>query len=838
MTKRRVLLVLLFGILPGLCGAAEPPVLRVQVLDGQGRPVAEAEVRAATTSQEIEPYEEAQETVVSAETSPVGTATLSGLPADRTVWLLIEKQGFTPEARGVILPRGETERELLVRLQPGGVAVGQVVDEKGRAVAGAEIELSGDPFGIPMEDADLHPEPSIEGRSHLPSILREKARFKARTGRAGRFRFRDLPKGRLRLTIHHPDFLRLLVQEPVASGVAGRLGRYVLRRGALLAGSVTDPDGRPIAGARIWKEQGLPTAGDVPPPSTASRSDGSFQLAASIEGEKLVLCAEGFLKETATVARQGETLRITMQPAATIRGRVLGPDGSPLPGVRIFPQRAGEGPSCFPYEEPPPCPSGAPADSDSAGRFVLGPLLPGWYTLRADAPGLQNGVQEAIRAEAGAVVDGVEIRLPAGVAVTGRVLDPDGVPIPRVQVGALSDMGGVWTRTAADGSFRVEAAAAGEVTLFFRTPGDLVAEQRDVVVPADGLRADFTLSAGEPSLEIHGRVLDPEGTPVEGALVSLDAVRVHSSWDGSFVLRSPGKPHPSRPIEIAVEKGGFARSRTFVVPAGARVPSVTIYLEKGATIAGRVLGLTGREENPVQVLLTLPGENESRLSVPVDAAERFRLGPVASGTWRVLAETWGIDWTVEKQVTIEPGQTEVLVDLEVPPVHTVSGRVLDPNGQPAAGIQLELRAAEYKTSGWQTTGADGTFSIQTTDGAYRLIAQDERFAEVSQPVRVDGGPVEGLELQMDHGTRLQGRFSGLAPGEVPVVHASANKTSSFRTGQVDLDGGWTIQGLAPGTWEVHVSRGLRPLTRRTIEIPPGVTDMELDLDFTAEEVER
>jgi protocatechuate 3,4-dioxygenase beta subunit len=730
-------------------------------VDGKGRPVAGAEVRAATTSQEVEPYEEARETVVSAQTSPAGTATLSGLPADRTLWILVEKEGFTPEARGVALPRGEPERKLRIPLQPGGVAVGQVVDEKGRPVAGAEVELSGDPFGVPFEDADLHPEPAIEARSHLPSILREKARFKARTGRAGRFRFRDLPKGRLDLTIHHPDHVRLWVEEPVEGGVAGRLGRYVLRRGARLTGTVTDPNGRPITGARIWKEQGLPTAGDVPPPVTVSRSDGSFQLAASTEGERLVLCAEGFLKGQAEAWPAHEPLRVTLQPAATIRGRVLGPDGSPLSGVWIVPSRAGEGPSCLPYQEPPPCPTGVAAPSDSAGRFVLGPLLPGWYTLRSDAPGLPEAVVRAIRAEAGAAVDGVEVRLPAGVAVAERAGDPD----------------------------------------------------------------------GGPPVEIQGRVLDPEGIPLEGALVALQSRRVHSSPDGSFLLRAPEEQNPTFPAEITVVKSGFARSRTIVPLAGSRVHRATIRLEKGATIAGRVLGLTGREEQPVTVSLTLPNENDNLLSARVDAAGWFRLGPVASGIWRVLAETDDVDWTVEREVTIEPGQTEARVDLEAPPVHLVSGRVLDPDGRPAAAIQLELRAGEHGSRGWQTTGADGTFSIKATDGTYRLITRDERFAEVGQPVRVDGSPVDGIELRMDRGTRLHGRFSGLAPGEVPVVHASANKASSFRNGQVDLDGGWSLPGLAPGTWAVEASLGSRRTIRRTIEIPAGVTEMEIDLDL-------
>lgn len=829
--KRLAPFVLFF--LAAAARAAEPPVLHVQVVDARNRPVAGAEVRAATTSQELELYEEGeQETVVSGRTSPAGTATLSGLPADRTVWVLVEKAGFTPEARGVLLPKGEPGRTLRIPLRPGGVAVGQVVDEKGRPVAGAEVELTGDPFGIPMEDADLNPDPDLIRLSYLPSILREKARFKARTGRAGRFRFRDLPQGKLHLTIRHPGFVRLSEHDAVEGGVAGRVGRHVLRRGALLTGIVTDPEGRPIPGARIWRRQGLPGAGAAPEPATATRSDGSFRLPASIEGEEIVLCAEGFFKAVAAAGWTDEPVHLTMQPAATIRGQVFGPDGSPLPGARVFPVRAGDEPRCYFQEEGPPCPSAELADSDSEGRFVLGPLSPGWYWLRVNSPGLQTGIKKAIRAEAGTVVEGVEIRLPEGVAVTGRVLDPEGLPIPGAIVGVVGETEDAWTETDDDGSFRVEAFEAGEISLLLRARGYLE-ERRSVLVPAGGLRADFTMSPGEPPIEIRGLVLDEEGTPVEGALVTLESRRVHSSPDGSFVLRAPEEQNPTFPAEITVEKRGFALSRTVVDLAGDRLHRVTIRLEKGATIAGRVLGLTGREEKPVRVSLTLPGEHFVRLSTPVDAAEQFRLGPVASGTWRLLAET-DIDWTAEKLVTIEPGQTEVLVDLEVPPIHVISGRVLDPDGLPAAGVELELRVGEYGTR-WQKTRADGTFAIHATDDIYRLVIREERFAETGQPVRVDGGPVTGIELRMDRGTRLQGRFAGLAPGEVPRVHASANKASSYRSGWVDLDGGWSLQGLAPGTWQVEASLGSSRKIRRTIEIPPGVIEMEIDLELPEEE---
>jgi hypothetical protein len=688
--KRQLLVLLLLLLLLPLFGseatAGKRAVLTGKVTDPDGRPLACVLLSVLTR----EPSKTSYLPPAAPPTGPDGAFVIPDLPEGR-----IQLHGSLPgyvQERLTVCRLGEPVHLTMRPLD------GPPRGPDGKPVAGpglfAAFQPGCDEDGKPCPPGSRDEEcrPRISGRIvDAAGAPLEEARVTAvaeafegssRTWGDGVFGINGLPDVPVQLTVERAGYKTLRSTIEPFSGEMHVVAVLAPEEPGV-TGKVTDPEGKPIAGAEIWKDRILPEPGEEPALATVAGSDGSFEIPALTEDEGLVFCAEGFLKGWIEVVPEGRPLRVTMQPAATIRGWVLGPDGSPLSGVRVFPSRSGEEPHCFPYEEPPPCPTAAFADTDSAGSFELAPLVPGWYTLRADFPGLQNGVRKAIRADAGAVVEGVEIRLPAGVAVTGRVLDPKGAPIPNATVGALSGDGGAWIETAANGSFRVEAAAAGEVTLLLRASG-FREERWSVLVPAKGLRADFTMSPGQPPIEIPDPVPDPEG---------------------------------------------------------------------------------------------------------------------ASETEEVL------------------------------PIHILTGRVLEPDGLPAAGVELELRRGEHENLGWHKTRGDGTFSIEAADGAYLLITRDRRFAEIRLPVHVDGGPVSGIELRLDRGARLHGRFTGLAPGEVPLVHASANKADSFRSGQVDLDGGWSVQGLAPGTWEVEASLGSSRKIRQTVEIPPGVGEMELDLDF-------
>jgi len=804
MIRRSLLAAALFlglglGVPSGARADTEPSLL-LHVVDQAGRPVAGATVRAAWRSPEEDEEHTLRET-----TSPRGTVRLTGLPADEEFWIAIEKAGFTPGLRMAV---ADGSRELQVTLQPGSVAVGRVVDEEGRPVAGAEVELSG---------------------VRAPAVLSTR---RARSGPTGRFRFRDLPPEELALTIRRDGFATFTADQTVEGGTSGRLGPFVLRRGTTLRGTVTDAAGRPVAGASVWTLTSRELSQDAQA-SAVTAADGTFVVPHRPPGEELSLwvCADGFLEGIDTVAFSDEPIAVTLERAATVRGRVVDTGGAPRPGATIAAEPPG-GWGCG-LRTWSPCPTEDAVTADAEGRFAFVRLAPGWYALQASAPGFLDGGSALLRFDAGDAGEEQEIRLDRGTAVvTGRVLDPDGAPIPGAHLQVWGERSHQETDTGPDGSFRAEGIDAETVRI--NAHAERFEEGSvEVEVGSAGATADIVLEpeSVDEQVEIHGRVVGPDGSPVEGALVTAANRSVSSDRDGSFVVRVR-RGLPGTPWEVEARKQGFAQGRTTYLIAGPRVDGIEIRLETGAEIHGRVLGLVEAQLPGVMVFVTEPGEADrgQSISAPVrvDAQGRFRIGPVPAGTWEVQAQS-GYR-SAKAPVVLEPGQAEATAEPAFAPTQEVTGRVLDPDGMPAAHAWLYAFApGQDSEQAW--THVDGTFTLRAPMGDLTLSVgtQDLRQA---QPLHVGDGPVSGVEIRLEHGAVLSGHIDGLSPGDLPFVSL---RGPTSEAAIVEPDGSYSTRRLSSGTWKLEVDRYLESgvqVIRRTLAISPEATEITLDLDFT------
>jgi len=123
-------------------------------------------------------------------------------------------------------------------------AVGRVVDTGGHPIVGATVHLL--PAGV-AGTAGISGTDATAGREALVS---------ARTDAHGRFAVKKLPAGAIDLAVRARRFAPVLLRGVVPSLVPGSpagapadLGKIVLQAGAVLTGSVEDPEGRPLAGA-------------------------------------------------------------------------------------------------------------------------------------------------------------------------------------------------------------------------------------------------------------------------------------------------------------------------------------------------------------------------------------------------------------------------------------------------------------------------------------------------------------------------------------------------------------------------------------------------------------
>lgn len=120
-----------------------------------------------------------------------------------------------------------------------------------------------------------------------------------------------------------------------------------------------------------------------------------------------------------------ENKNFSMQLGATISGRVLAPDGTPIAGARV---------EAVPTAPQPSWSTIYSVTSDSLGNYISPRVPAGEYRFRAWPPNSQtfidnwlmdpeNGTPAALSLNAGETLEGIDISLRASATITGRVLD-------------------------------------------------------------------------------------------------------------------------------------------------------------------------------------------------------------------------------------------------------------------------------------------------------------------------------------------------------------------------------------------------------------------------------
>lgn len=132
-------------------------------------------------------------------------------------------------------------------------------------------------------------------------------------------------------------------------------------------------------------------------------------------------------------------VEIFVEPATTISGRVVDPDGNPVAGATVEPAKTGYGSSLTGDTR-------YSVSTDAQGNFTM--KAPAgkdfhYHLIAHDGKYQQwrkwaNGAGEALHTKPGDKIDGVELRLTRGGTVRGKVLTRNGTPRANVQVRAVA----------------------------------------------------------------------------------------------------------------------------------------------------------------------------------------------------------------------------------------------------------------------------------------------------------------------------------------------------------------------------------------------------------------
>jgi protocatechuate 3,4-dioxygenase beta subunit len=794
----------------------DDPAITGVVVDEAGTPMADAEIVLADPGARGTPQPSRR-----ASTSPAGAFRIGRLQAGGPYALTASRPGFAPATLLVTVPLPtQSQTALRLTLRRGRTATGLVVDPRRRPIPGAVVRLT-----------------PVRIREGLGAGLQpELGPFRAATGPGGRFRIPDLPAGLFKLHIEGPELAPLPIKEISVPGGGGPvdLGTFTLESRTRVAGWIIDPGGQPVEGVEIWvvpeDHTEITQATHQAGPAALSGRDGRFELRERAVGdhERLRACRKGYVpKEFPVKGRASTEPRIALTATVHLSGHVVGAGGEPLSGAAVSARTTGWQPGDLISDViilDPPCPFVSSALSGAEGTFTLELGGAGRYDVTASGTGyLGTGLGRLHVPPEG--LDGVELRMEAGTAVRGHVADPEGHPVAGARIRLSAPGSSTWASSDDDGDFLLEGVATGEGSVDVEH-ADFATEERKVQIRPEGTRIDVVLHPA-PHLEVRGRVTGPDGAPVAGVLITDRSRSTSTLANGSFLL-----PMYKGVCKLLAEKDGFAPAETGAITmADQSIDGVEIHLGYGLTLTGHVLGIDPTAVGKVAVYLSLWGFREA----PVDSAGRFELPNLPPGKWGLSAQAG--DRIASDEITLPPGLTEMVHDLQFPPVSEIRGRVTGPEGEPIdeAGLWFNGSSGQNFTA---STLADGSFAVGVTDGTYTLSVSAEGYSgrDAERPIVVAGAPVEDIEIQLGPNIILTGRILGVEPGE--SIGVKAEGPPSYRPGASTMDdeGHYRQTGLWPGDWTITALYwpnylSLQRLATERIHIPPDATEVTLDLDF-------
>jgi len=598
-----------------------------------------------------------------------------------------------------------------------------------------------------------------------------------------------------------------------------------------ITGTITASDGSPLAGAMVWS-----TGDDRRYREATSDEQGRYVLPVSPVDDRPALYAYaagyGLAYTTLSLSGDGEgRFDFRLEPEVVVRGRVVDPQGLPIAGADVIG-----------HTERAVALAGRDRTTTGAdGRFELGGFDP------------RGGMRSGIRVYAGGHVPSSfpfpdsgldvegEVALERAVSFAGRLLDPEGEPVPRARVLLVPTpvptrrFAESRTLTGLDGRFRFAAVVAGEHRLEIdSTAGPVL---RAVTAPGD-----VTITLGsDPSRSFAGTVHDDAGEPIENAHVSFGSGEARVS---TFVRTdAEGRFHagevPEAFTRIRVGARGFVEQSEWIrdlLPGDLRFE-----LRRAVVLTGRVVDDdTGKPIRTFRVRLFTAYATEDHASAHglphlwtsadgraiehpsgvFETEPTFDAGSVIG--IEVDAEGYGPARVDSHVIPADPDPDSLLIRLRR--AGALAGVVLDAQtGDPVEGARVKLfndenrlRSDEayyehnHRPATLTTTGEDGRFRIDgISPGEHSVAALHEAYAVgLAGPFRIDAGaePVE-CELRLSNGSKILGRLVDVSGNPVPDTRVGASTSDArgieIRRGtRTDREGRFSFEHLLAGDYRV------------------------------------
>ena len=307
--------------------ASEKNTMKVHIFDEAGKPMEGVEVHA-----NIWPKAEGFDTNRKYYTDPQGEVVVNVPKTLNMLRLFVTKKTYVPIFKGWeeswLKVGNQLPKEHTFTMQKGTVIGGFVKDEEGKPIKGVKVEVS------------YTMEPGF--RSHL--AYGEDAPV---TDAEGRWTLDNVPQDittSLSLRFKHPDYEsdatggHLQNQQGISlEALRAQKATLVMKRGIPITGTVTGPDGKPVANALV--AQGADRYG-TEFPTTRTDKDGHYRfsnMASNFypDGAVLTVIAPGFAPTLRKLEIEPDMKPVDFQleKGNTLRVRVVDKENQPLQGV-------------------------------------------------------------------------------------------------------------------------------------------------------------------------------------------------------------------------------------------------------------------------------------------------------------------------------------------------------------------------------------------------------------------------------------------------------------------------------------------------------------------------
>jgi hypothetical protein len=561
-----------------------------------------------------------------------------------------------------------------------------------------------------------------------------------------------------------------------------------------LTGTVTN-GATPVSGALIsvWA-----SSRTFPTWTTTTATDGTFALTLPADAYIVHVSKVGFKDGTGpglwTVVNAGSsasTGTIALSPGGTITGVVRDRNtGAPVVAADV----------AFGATSPT-------TPTDSTGHFTIGTS---YFTgnFIVNAPGYATLTSALYTVPVGQVTAAADLLLePNAAHISGHViLEADGSPA----VGATVKVTGTSTSATTDatGAF-VLAAPQGTYTFTISKYGfgDVVSPPLTV---ATGQTADIGTFQLKQRAVVNGVVVNSlTGLPVEATVATTGTGVSTATSGGAFIFASPAGPQT-----FTATKVGYQPLTTGVydLPPGGSVDLGLIPLSGADVLLVTVSGVV----KDALTLNPIVSVNVAQLgqfsSVSTDSLGRFSL-PLLPGTYALTFVRSGYVETVSLPLVVVPGAPVALPTVFLSPLATVTGTVLNAQGQPIYDLPITAKGTKYVVH----SDPSGVFALQVPGGPVTVQIHEPSSIIYESALTLAPGETRAL------GTIRLVQAAGFAATGMP--------TGSYHQISVNLtavSSETTISGPAflrvpPGTYTVTASStGWVSQTFGPFTITPGV----------------